>query len=172
MDRAVCEEIKKLSENDSQFIRQLEKSKSKITQHSTEFTAAIENLKKEISDKENELGKLVKNLGLISDKGTVEYIAERIKVLRSEIEDSNKKLEKLNGVLTETNLSNDEFDILKTLLKSFAETFETMSIEQKRKAIRTFVKRIVWDGKNIHMYLYGSDTDEFLSSEPLCSDSK
>ena len=68
-------------------------------------------------------------------------------------------------------MSDNEFDVLRDILSSFASSFDTMKIEQKRAAIRTFVKRIVWDGENIHMYLYGSE-EEDLFEEPSGGDRK
>jgi len=46
-----------------------------------------------------------------------------------------------------------------------------MDIEQKREAIRAFVKRIVWDGQNVNMYLFGSDDENGLEM-PLDEDEK
>ena len=46
------------------------------------------------------------------------------------------------------------------MLSSFASSFDTMSLEEKRVALRIFVKRIEWDGENINVYLSG---DEDLS---------
>ena len=32
-----------------------------------------------------------------------------------------------------------------------------MTVEQKRAAIRTFVKEIIWDGRDAHVVLFGSE---------------
>ena len=89
-------------------------------------------------------------------------------------------------------LSDIEFDIIRQMLTTFRDTIDDMSVEQKRAALRTFVKKVVWDGENVHVYLFDSDDsggielpqDDFLSksdgltetegdtTEPLCENSK
>ncbi|MCD7767151.1 MAG: hypothetical protein LUH53_11680 [Lachnospiraceae bacterium] len=57
-------------------------------------------------------------------------------------------------------LSDIEFDVLRQLLSSFKSGIDEMSVEQKRAAIRTLVRRVVWDGTNAHMILFGASEDE------------
>ncbi len=51
------------------------------------------------------------------------------------------------------------------MLLSFAGSFDSVSIEQKRSAIRTFIRKIVWDGENVHIYFFGSDENEIDLSD-------
>lgn len=175
LDRAICEEIKKLSENSSAFIKQLENTKAKIKSNSEEFTTQIENLQNAITDKKKQIDNLVNILAKSPGDVSHGYINERIDLLDKEIKEAGQRLTDLKKLTEENALSDNEFDVLRNILTSFADSFDTMNIEQKRAAIRTFVKKIVWDGENIHMFLFGSEeNDNFLSTtkEPSGEDSK
>ena len=53
-----------------------------------------------------------------------------------------------------------EFDLLAQLLSAFSSSIDTMSLEQKRTAIRTIVRKVIWDGNNAHVVLFGADEGE------------
>ena len=43
--------------------------------------------------------------------------------------------------------------------KLFSSLEEKASTEEKRAAIRTFIRKIVWDGENAHLYLFHNEGD-------------
>ena len=147
----------------------MENTKSKIKANSEELDIHIESLENSIADKKKQISNLITSIA----KGEVatEYINQHIEELDKEIKASEQRLADLKNLTEENVLSDNEFDVLRDILSSFASSFDTMNIEQKRVAIRTFVKRIVWDGENIHMYLYGSEEDDALK-EPSRGDRK
>jgi len=171
LDRAVCEEIKKLSEDSGEFIKQLESVKERIKSNSDEYDMQIESLQSGIADRKRQVDNLVNSLANSTGEVAYEYINQRIDELDKEIKESQQRLIDLKKLTEQNVLSDSEFDILRDILKSYASSFDTMNIEQKRAAIRTFVKRIVWDGENIHMYLYGSEEEESFG-EPSRGDRK
>ena len=93
--------------------------------------------------------------------------------------------EELEQILQEQNLQSQSFDLLRDMLRSFADTMDDMTVEQKRLTLRVIVKDIVWDGEKVHIYLFGDDDPDgddidFPSPDdgpddsdvPLCEDSK
>ena len=51
---------------------------------------------------------------------------------------------------------------------SFSHSFDSMSVEEKRSALRLFIDKVVWNGKTVDLYLMGtSDTSLSKVSEPL-----
>ena len=68
------------------------------------------------------------------------------------------KIDELKSI--DCNLSDMDFEGIKNMLSSFTKTFDIMTLEEKRNAIRTLVRRIVWDGENVHIYFLGCDYDD------------
>ena len=46
------------------------------------------------------------------------------------------------------------------MLSMFRANIDEMSIEEKRAAIRTVVRKVIWDGVNAHVVLFGADEGE------------
>ncbi len=49
----------------------------------------------------------------------------------------------------------------------FAKIFDNVSVEQKRAILKTLISKVIWDGENVHIYLYGSEQKDDLLN-PLC----
>lgn len=185
LDKAVCEEIKKLGEDSSEFIRQLEIGKQQLVSNREEYDENLERLRGTLVENEKEISALVLSLTKASGTSAEGYIVKQIDELHDKDELIKRRIEELESLTARHTLSDIEFDIVRQMLASFKDTLDDMSVEQKRAAIRSFVKKVVWDGANAHIYLFGSDDssgidlppDDFTPDggdniEPSCEDSK
>ena len=72
------------------------------------------------------------------------------------------KLKELNALMRKSTISDAEIEDIKQKLQTFSSTFESMTYEKKLEAIQTIVRRVVWDGENIHLYFVGSEDESDL----------
>ncbi len=163
LDRMVCDEIKKIAENSSCFLNEIKKSR--LNSANEELERQLEKLESSIDEKKKEIANLVDALAKASGTVAADYINGRITELDKEIKEAENSLRSLREVTKESELDKMEVEVLGEMLTSFADSFETMRIEQKRAAIRTFIDKIVWDGENVHMYFC-------QNVEPLSKNSK
>ena len=108
----------------------------------------------------------------ISDNSPADnLIKEKINRLSEENKTIEKQIDENRLAIESQNLSDLNLEILKTTLDSFSTTFEDMTVEQKRVALRTFIKRIDFDGENVEVYM--NTDDEFdISSKKVFENSK
>ena len=157
LDKLVCGEIKKLSEDGSEFIKTIEKAKKEILSENGGFADELENLKKSYSENDKAIANLTKTLAGNSESTAAEYIIKEIEQLHNANENLTSQIDELENIKKRQYIDGSEFDILKDMLSSFGRTMDIMTVEQKRAAIRSCVSKIIWDGENVHIYLYGSD---------------
>lgn len=159
LDKAICEEIKRLDEDSDMFISSLLESSKKLCENAEEYEKQIDALNKSFAENEKQIKNLVTALSQ-SDATTITYINTQIAELHNKNEEIKLKISELEAVSKDRVLTDDDFQTLKGMLSSFASAFDTMSLEEKRAALRVFVKRIEWNGENVNVYLSG---DEDLS---------
>ncbi|MFA6849955.1 MAG: recombinase family protein [Selenomonadaceae bacterium] len=166
LDRVVCEEIKRLGADSSEFIRQLELGKKQLEGNHEEYDDNLERLRGALAENEKKIAEQVSSLSI--SEGTVAkgYVIKEIEELHGEGEIMKSRISEMESLTASHALSNIEFDIIRQLLTTFRETIDNMSVEQKRAALRTFVKRVVWDGENVHVYLFGSDDSGGIELPP------
>ena len=84
----------------------------------------------------------------------------RIEKLNEESLEIEKRIQELEGLTSQHTLSDVEFDIMRQLLTVFKENIDKMTLEQKRAAVRTLVRKVVWDGMNAHVILFGAQEED------------
>lgn len=183
LDADVIAQLKALSEDHADFFRQLERSKQILMGSRQEYDREIAQLNSKISENAAAIEGLVSALGKASGTSAEDYIVGEIDRLHSSRESLKRRLAELEELTSSHVLSDIEFDLLAQMLASFKDTVNAMTVEQKRMAIRTIVKQVIWDGKDAHVVLFGSDhqyefpetpkeTAEGGNTEPLREDSK
>lgn len=167
MDADILEQLKSLSEDGSDFIRQLEQSKRVLMGNRQSYDEEILKLETEIAANEDEIKGLVSALGKASGTSAESYIMKQVDELHDKGEGLKRHLEELKQLTSSHALADIEFDLLAQMLSSFKDTVDGMTVEQKRAAIRTFVKEIIWDGQDAHVVLFGSDYEYEFPETPI-----
>lgn len=157
LDRIICEEIKKLSEDESEFMTIIKKEQKTFGDHNFSYKEKLKALRKEKSDNETTIKSLVRSLSESDNKIAHEYIFQEINELDKKIKSLQDQIQEYENLTEIETISNSEFETLAEMLLSFAKSFDNMPVEQKRSAIRAFVRKILWDGNNIHIYFFGSE---------------
>ena len=142
----------------------MEKAKKDILSDKGDFSENVAELKKSFSENEKAIENLTKALSENSESSAAGYIIKEIENLHKKNDGLRSQIDELENIRKRQILNGGEFDILRDMLLSFAETMDIMSTEQKRAAIRACVRKIVWDGENIHIYLYGSDDSDTVNT--------
>jgi site-specific DNA recombinase len=160
LDAAIIEQIKTLTEHESSFITQLERSRQFYTGNREQYEFQLAKLRVEHSENEKTINGLIDSLGMVGDSIAKPRVLKRIEDLSEVNREIENRIHELEG-LTEANaLSDMEFDMLRQILATFRTSIDDMSIEEKRAAIRTVVRKVIWDGVNAHVVLFGADEGE------------
>ena len=165
LDRLVCEHIKALSEDHSKFLKELEQARKSLEEHQGDFDQRLDELKRTQKETERKIKSLVEALA-DTEGSAAKYITEQINELDKENESLKEQIESMENLTMGQSLTSLEFDILKEMLRNFSTAFDTMSVEQKRLALRSFVKKVVWDGETVHIFLFGADDKGIDFSNP------
>lgn len=165
LDMAIIEQMKTLQDDHSSFIDQLEASRKFYTGNRTDYEERLSAMQKEKAGIEKKINTLVDSLTEVGEGAAKAHVARRIEQLNQEYEALGQRIQELEGLTSEHALSDIEFDVLRQLLQVFREDIDHMSIEQKRAAIRTVIRKVVWDGVNAHVVLFGVQDEEIAYPE-------
>ncbi|MDO4473892.1 MAG: zinc ribbon domain-containing protein [Eubacteriales bacterium] len=158
LDQMVCDEIKKIVQNEDRKIlfKQLNQAKRQLLSKETSYSTELDHLEKALSDTEKKIENLVLALSQSSDSPAFAYINNQISVLHEQKLEIEKQIEYHNKLLQDQNSLLANFNILIKKLSSFPDSFDMMSIEEKRTVLRALVDKVVWDGTHAHLYFTGS----------------
>ena len=90
------------------------------------------------------------------------YVMEQIDELHRESETQQARLSELEALTEQSRMLHQEFAFHQEMIESFASAVDSATLEEKRRLLRTIVKKVVWDGKNAYVYLFAEDGEADL----------
>ena len=174
MDLAVVEQVKRLNDHNREFIDQMEKSRKFYTGNRVQYEEQLAALQKDKTEVEKKIEGLVDSLIDLGDSTAKVRVAKRIEALTTESDALEVRIQELTALTSQHAMSDMEFDVLRQLLSVFQQNIDDMPVEQKRAAIRTVVRKVIWDGVNAHIVLFGASEDEIEMPDitPLLADAE
>ena len=160
LDAVIIEQIKSLTEHECSFLTQLEKSRQFYTGNREQYESQLAGLRAEYAEHEKTINGLIDSLGMLGDSIAKPRVLKRIEELTQTNGEIKNRIHELEGLNEANALSDMEFDLLRQMLSMFRTGIEDMSIEEKRAAIRTVVRKVIWDGVNAHVVLFGADESD------------
>ena len=160
LDAAIIEQIKSLTAHDSDFVSQLAKSREFYTGKREQYEKQLEDLRAEYAKNEQTVNGLIDSLGMVGDSIARPRVLKRIEELTDINREVQNRIYELEGLVDTNALGDEEFDLLRQMLAMFRSSIDDMSVEEKRAAIRTVVRKVIWDGVNAHVVLFGADENE------------
>ena len=161
LDLGVTETLKQLEPDKSDFVRQLEAAK--IFSGGREAASQkLGAMKKEKADLEKKVSALIDTLAQLADAPAKSAIVARINEMNAQINALSLDIDQMTEPAADHALGDAAFDALRQQLASFPKNIDDMSCRQKRAAIQSIVRRVVWDGESAHIVLFGAPEDVSL----------
>ena len=160
LDEGLLAQIRLLPEQDSSFISRLAGYREFCTGGHERYARQLEDLRAEYGRNEQTVRGLIDSLGMIGNSIAGPRVLKRIEELSERNGEVERRIRELESMGNAHALSHTEFDLLRQQLSRFPASADTMSVEEKRAAVRSVVRKVVWDGVNAHAILFGAEERE------------
>ena len=159
LDAKILQAVKELGQNSDEMAQQIMQTKRVLRGDLEGYQTQLEKARAEVEEIDQQVRSLIDTLSRSTGTTAEKYIMERIEELNQASEGQRRRVEELESLTKGHQLADMEFDIIQNMLANFGQSIESYSLEQKRAAVRAVVKKVVWDGEKVHLYLFGKDGD-------------
>ena len=165
LDAAIMEQIKLLTGHDGRFVSLLAKSRDLYTGKREQYERQLENLRKEHETNEKTINGLIDSLGMVAGSVAKPRVLKRIEELSEANRNAEQRIQELEELIDMKELADTEFDLLRQILAVFRTSIDDMTTGEKRTMIRMLVRKVIWDGANAHMILFGASEHDIGFSD-------
>lgn len=153
LDHAVVEELKGLQKDEELFLKKLEELCRTILDQQRDDCKETERLKKLLKDTEKEVNSLVGTLSRASGTAAEEYIIRQISEYHDKAEQLRMRIAEVEGSEGDTGISEEELYRMSRTILRFEFAFDKATVDQKRAALRSIIKKAIWDGQQLQLQL-------------------
>ncbi len=157
LDSKIIEEIKKLSEDKDFFADFLSQTKKVIASGKDDYETEMDSLRSKLSENDAAIKALIKSLTGAAGTSAEPYITKQIEELHMNGEAWRQTLSELENLTQHQNLASQEFAFFQQMIASLAANVDDCTVEEKRRLLKAIVRKIVWNGENIHVYLFAGN---------------
>lgn len=179
IDAEVIKAIKDSQKTNSDASSRIASLKKQINSANDTYEEEKATIREKVKANEKEINEYVDAFAKAHNKTLMEMIEAKIDKFCTENERLNSRLEELDALTQQNNLSALEFDVISKKLSSVSNSIDDYTVDEKRKLIKSVIQKVVWDGEKAHIYRLDADGECDLSGiqdmqhiEPLCEDSK
>ena len=155
IDEYVCKLLLDFDIKDSIIEKQLAILRTHLDSNDNTLSNKSQVLKKTIADKENSIQSLMQILMKGVDDITLKRIDKQITETDHQITELSAELYEIEQAEKNMNVIHEDFQTIQSSLSFMKEHFDELSVNEKRNLIKACIQSIVWDGKEIHIFMYG-----------------
>lgn len=156
LDQLVCNEVLAYTKPDSSVYIELQKLRDSLENKQKKDVSEIEMLESTLNEKKNRIDQLITTLSKSDGNNAfIKYIEQQVNQLDKECKEIEKKISSTSKTEINWNDNKLQIEIIENQISSFTNSFETLSVLEKREYLRTILEKVVWDGENAHIFIYG-----------------
>lgn len=162
IDTLVCNAVKDLAENKKYLEQELLSHLNEQTETSTlSIKSNLALLKEQLKSVDSQINNLVQNLASMTGSA-VDLVNTQINELSEKSKHLKQEIDYQQTILSQSLSPQTELNVIVEKLARFSEVFDMLSFEEKRSTLKMLIKKVVWDGSEVHLYFIGTDSDEVL----------
>lgn len=154
LDELVCREVLRYNEENSNINQMLKEATEKMKMTEEKKVSSADLLEQEIQKRKKEVQNLISVLA--RSGGNEEFVSQ----IEKKILKLNKECAALEKERSDTGEDihgeKQQTVFLPEQLSSFQSLFDTLNVPEKREYLRMILDKVVWDGEQAHIFVYGS----------------
>lgn len=157
LDELVCREVLRYTEENSNIHQMLQQAIERIEDTKEEKVTSKDLLEREIQKRKKEVQNLISTLAKSGgDQQFISRIEQEVLKLNRECASLEEKKAELGAEGADIRGDGQQLTFLMEQLSSFQKLFDTLSVPEKREYLRMILDKVVWDGEEAHIFIYGS----------------